>query len=70
MNFYRHGFTTPQWFSENSSFLLILDKQVLDEHLLFQRRFRRKMCSLIQKTERRFSAKAEAAFFVDTLNSF
>ncbi len=28
---------------------LISTKQVLDEHLLFQRRFRRQVCPLIQK---------------------
>ena len=42
---------------------LISTKQVLDEHLLFQRRFCREMCSLIHKTERRFSVKAGTAFF-------
>lgn len=54
-------------FSDAGSIPAISTKQVLDEHLLFQRRFRRKMCSLIHKTERRFSVKAETAFPVKNI---
>ena len=49
-----HKFTTPQCFPKNSSFLPILDKQVLDEHLLFLRWIRSESFDLILFTKAPF----------------
>ena len=49
---------------DTSSILVRSTKRVLDEHLLFQRRLRRKGFALIRTEKRHLRLKSKVAFFV------